>query len=104
MWALWPERRHITHGQLLGAGNPSGADELDCYDVACLMWAYVDDLVSATEFTARNKKASDDLRDQLLGAQSRTGTAEDEVAEFRRLLMRGKEPTAESDAQPEAPT
>lgn len=76
---------------MLAAGNVSGADELDLYDVACLVWSWLDEAVTATQFTGRNLKKSAELREQLLGMQTRRGGSLDEVNEFRRLLNRTSE-------------
>lgn len=99
LWALWPERSHLVHGQLLAAGNPSGADELDLYDVACLVWAFLDEAVTASEFTARRLAESSKLRDRLLGTQGRPEAAQAEVDEFRALLNRNAKSDAQGDAE-----
>jgi len=95
LWSLWPERRHLAHGQLLAAGNPSGAADLDLYDVACLMWTFLDDAATATQFNGRDISKSADLREKLLGMQNRPGGTLAEVDEFRALLNRG------ADSEPE---
>lgn len=54
---------------MLLAGNPTGINELNTYDAACLAWAFLDEQWSATAETL-NPEGSLKLRHELLGTLS----------------------------------
>lgn len=63
------------------------------------MWAYLDDMVSMSEFTARDVRKSAKLREQLVGMQSRTGDAKAEVDALRALMERNVKPEPQDAAE-----
>ncbi len=67
--------------------------------MACLVWAFLDEAVTASEFTARRLAESSKLRDRLLGTQGRPEAAQAEVDEFRALLNRNAKSDAQGDAE-----
>lgn len=83
LWSRWPRRRHVTHGRLVAGGNSSGVNGLDLYDVACLMWAEDEDLVSATDMTRSPPERIEELTTRLMGGDGGLGAAESEVQALR---------------------
>lgn len=102
LWADWPKRRHVHHGRLLRSGHPEGVEGLDLYDVACLMWAELEDTVTATDFVRNPPEVADKLAATLTGteggADSRPAGTKQDVDELRALMERGNRREAQ-DAQ-----
>jgi hypothetical protein len=91
LWSLWPESRHVVHGRLLAAGHPHGADDLNAYDVACLMWAQLEverGIHNPFAKPSDARDAAESLRSSLMSMNARPGATRSDVDEFRELLNR----------------
>lgn len=90
----------MEHGRLIAAGLESGADELDTYDVACLMWAFLDDAATTNgTMVGRNHAKSAEVKKSITSMQDRLGDMQGEVDEFRALLNRPAVTEPEGAAQ-----